>query len=159
MTSNPVSALAAQFNLGAIDQVAFVVRSIDQSLPLYEAIFGRFQVYELDADVTYRGQPTRVHLKTALTQSGPVQIELCEAVAGGPPHGDYLRRHGEGLYHVRFRVEHLQDTLQAMAQAGFAPFYSGDMKSVRFAYVEATTADRHMVIELLEPIPGATPAV
>lgn len=155
MPSNPVSAIAAQFNLGLIDQVAFVVRSIDQSLPLYEAIFGKFQVYELSADVTYRGRPTRVPLKTALAQSGTVQIELCEAVGGGPPHGDYLRRHGEGLYHVRFRVERLQDTLQAMAQAGFVPFYSGDMKSVRFAYVELSAGDRHIVIELLEPIPGA----
>ena len=158
MTSHAVNAIAQRFNLGPVNQIAFVVRSIERSLPFYEAIFGKFQIYETSAEVTYRGRPIKVRLKTALTQPDPVQIELCEAVGDGPPHGDYLRRHGEGLYHVRFTVENLQATVQTMAQAGFVQFYSGDMKSVRFAYLELSGDDRHIVIELLEPVPAATRA-
>jgi methylmalonyl-CoA/ethylmalonyl-CoA epimerase len=154
----PVSTVAQQFNLGAVNQVAFVVRSIDRSLSVFEPIFGKFQVYEIGAEVTYRGQRIQARLKTALAQSGQVQIELCEAVDGGPPHGEYLQRHGEGLYHVRFKVDCLRDTVRAMENAGFTAFYSGDMKSVRFAYLEAPEAFGHIVIELIEPIPAGAPA-
>lgn len=158
MTTEAVSAVARQFNLGPVTQIAFVVESIERSLSLYEPIFGKFQIFETSAEVTYRGQRVQARLKTAFAQSGQVQIELCEAVDGGPPHGEYLKRHGEGLYHVRFKVDCLRDTVQAMEKAGFTAFYSGDMKSVRFAYLEAPEAFGHLVIELIEVIPAGVPA-
>lgn len=155
MTTDQASALARQFNLGPMDQVAFVVRNLDQALPAYEALFGKFHVVEAAIEADYRGKAIKPRLKLAMNKSGPLEIELCEAVEGGPPHGEYLDRHGEGLYHVRFRVQRLNESLQAMEAAGFVKFYSGESGTVRFAYVEALATLGHMIIELIEFRPAA----
>jgi methylmalonyl-CoA/ethylmalonyl-CoA epimerase len=155
MTNNQMSALAQKFNLGPVDQVAFVVRNMEQALPVYEAIFGPFRVFTADSmEVNYRGKTIFPKIKSALGKSGSMEIELCEAVGGGPPHGDFLQRYGEGLYHVRFKVQSLQETLQAMEAAGFVKVYSGEARTLRFAYVEAPAILGHTLLELKEEIPS-----
>jgi hypothetical protein len=157
MTANQMGTLAQRFNLGAMDQVAFVVRNIEQALPAYEALFGPFNVFEAGPfEVKYRGKTIFPKIKCALGKSGPLEIELCEAVGGGPPHGEHLERHGEGLYHVRFPVKRLQDTLQAMESAGFVQVYSGQSRTVRYAYLEAPALLGHTLLELVERIPSAS---
>src|SRR5687768_13089819 len=103
-----VSNAAASLELGPIDQVAYVVESLDRSLPRYEAMFGPFQVatYEMK-DCAIHGRPGDCTLRLAINSAGPVEIELIEVVAGETTHSEHLKQHGEGLHHVRFRVEHL----------------------------------------------------
>jgi 4-hydroxyphenylpyruvate dioxygenase-like putative hemolysin len=157
VTANQASALAQRFNLGPMDQVAFLVRNMDQALPAYEALFGPFNVMAVGpVEVKYRGKTIFPKLKLALGKSGPMEIELCEAVGGGPPHGEHLERHGEGLYHVRFKVQRLHETLQAMETAGFVNVYSGESETVRFAYVEAPATLGHTLLELVERLPSAS---
>jgi methylmalonyl-CoA/ethylmalonyl-CoA epimerase len=156
MTANPASALAQQFNLGPMDQVAFIVRNIDQALPAYEALFGKFHVITVPSmEAKYRGKTVSAKLRLALARAGSLEIELVEAGGGGPPHGDYLEHYGEGLYHVRFKVQRVQDTLLAMEAAGFVQVYSGQAQTVRWAYVEAPALLGRTLIELIEGLPNA----
>jgi len=151
MTTSQIKGVAQEFQLGEINQIAFVVKNIDQVLPFYEAIFGSFHVLKIDSqEVTYRGKIIHPPIKTALGKSGSVEIELCEAVGGGPPHGDFLKNHGEGLYHVRFKVDCLQEKLDAMRASGFVDYYGGDTRSVRFAYLEPPEEFGRVIIELIE---------
>ena len=156
MTANQKSAVAQQFNLGAMDQVAFVVRNMDQALPAYEALFGKFQVMPLPPmPAKYRGKDISIQLKLAFAKAGTLEFELIEASGDTGPYDEHLERHGEGLHHVRFKVANLQDTLQAMEAAGYEKIYWGG-SSVRFAYVENPAKLGHTLLELCEGMPGPT---
>ena len=156
MTFNQTSALARQFKLEPMDQVSFIVRNMDQALPAYEALFGKFQVVTLPPmPAKYRGKDFSIQLKMAFAQAGSVEIEVIEAVGNSPPYSEHLERHGEGLHHVRFKVKNLQETLQAMEAAGYEKIYWGG-SSVRFAYVENPAKLGHTLLELCEGMPGPT---
>ncbi len=147
--------LAKTLDLGPVDQISYAVENLEHALPHYEALFGRFRVSEASLkDVTYRGKQIDCRLRLAITQSGPIEIELIEVLEGETPHSEHVRTHGEGLHHVRFRAEHLDPKLEALAAAGFETiFYKRFGPTVAFAYVEAPTELGRSVIELLE-MPG-----
>src|SRR5262245_20719871 len=96
---------ARDLDLGPIDQVAYVVESLERSLARYEEMFGPFQVatYEMK-NCTVRGRKADCTLRLALNNANPVEIELIEVVSGETIHSEHLKQHGEGLHHVRFRV-------------------------------------------------------
>jgi catechol 2,3-dioxygenase-like lactoylglutathione lyase family enzyme len=140
------------FGLGPVDQVAYVVRDMEAALPRYESIFGPFEVGESPIQGgTFRGKQGDCVLKLGLNTSGPIEIELIEVVEGETPHSEHLRAHGEGLHHVRFRVQGLDEKLAAMQAAGFETiYYKRFGPQVVFAYVETPAELGRSVIELLE---------
>ncbi len=147
--------LAKSLDLGPVDQISYAVENLERALPHYEALFGRFRVSEAPLnDVTYRGKQIDCRLKLAIAQSGPIEIELIEVLEGETPHSEYVRDHGEGLHHVRFRAEKLDPKLEALKAAGFETiFYKRFGPTVAFAYVEAPKELGLSLIELLE-MPG-----
>ncbi len=144
--------LKESLGLGPIDQVAYVVESLEASLPGYEAIFGPFQTMDstLD-DCTIRGKKSRCRLKLAMNGSSPVEIELIEVVEGETPHSEHLRQHGEGLHHIRFRVDTLEPKLEELNARGFDTLmYMRFSPEIAFAYLEPPAEVGGSVIELLE---------
>ncbi len=144
--------LAKTLDLGPVDQISYAVENLERALPHYEALFGRFRVSEAPLkDVTYRGKQIDCRLKLAIAQSGPIEIELIEVLEGETPHGEYVRAHGEGLHHVRFRTGKLDVVLEALKAAGFETiFYKRFGPTLAFAYVEAPEEIGLSLIELLE---------
>lgn len=138
--------------LGPIDQVAYVVRDLDEAAPRYAAIYGPFEVAVSPLpDCTIRGETASCSLKLGVNRSGPVEIELIEVLEGETPHSEHLARHGEGLHHVRFRVDALDAKLELLTAAGFEPvFYKRFGPTVAFAYVETPKELGSSLIELLE---------
>ena len=149
--------LGQRFGLGPIDQVAYVVENLEASLPRYEAMFGPFQVNDSPLDgCEYRGREVACHLRLAVNRAGPLEIELIEVVSGEAPHTEHLKEHGEGLHHVRFRVDDLDAKLAELEDAGFqAIFRKRFGPTVAFAYVETPDEAGRSVIELLE-LPSST---
>lgn len=143
---------AGSLGLGPIDQVAFVVADMASALPRYEALFGAFAVADSPlTDCTYRGRSVDCTLRLAVNHSGPLEIELIEVAAGEAPHSEHLREHGEGLHHVRFRVDDLDARLAVLQAAGYETiFYKRFGPSVAFAYLEASPEIGGTVIELLQ---------
>ena len=82
--------------IGAIDHVAVVVRSLDEALPRYEALFG------LRPDAPPRDfAPQRVRLAFLATGPDPAaRIELIEPLDGDSGVARVLARHGEGRHHL-----------------------------------------------------------
>lgn len=138
--------------LGPIDQVAYVVRDLEASLPRYEALFGPFEVGVSPLpDCTIRGATADCTLKLAVNRSGPVEIELIQVLEGETPHSEHLREHGEGLHHVRHRVDDLDARLAALRDAGFEVVFEKRFgPTVAFAYVEAPPALGGSIVELLQ---------
>ena len=138
--------------LGPIDQVAYVVESLERALPRYEAMFGRFQVasYEMK-DCTIRGRQADCTLRLALNNAGPVEIELIEVIAGETIHSEHLKQHGEGIHHVRFRVTDLEPKVAELEAAGYRTVMSKRLSpSIAFAYLESPPEIGGSVIELLQ---------
>jgi 4-hydroxyphenylpyruvate dioxygenase-like putative hemolysin len=138
--------------LGPIDQVAYVVESLERALPRYEAMFGPFQVmtYEMK-DTTIRGRQADWTVRLALNHSGPVEVELIEVLAGETTHTEHLKQHGEGLHHVRFRVRDLESKVAELESAGYRTVMQKRVASTTaFAYLESPSEIGGSVIELIE---------
>jgi methylmalonyl-CoA/ethylmalonyl-CoA epimerase len=148
MSANPNQA----FNLGPIDQVGYVVEDLDRALPHYAALFGPFDVneYALQGLVSH-GTSIDCRLKIATNQSGPIEIELIQVVEGETLYSEHLRRHGEGLHHIRFRVDDVDATLAALTQAGYDTLlYKRFTPTLAFAYLATPEVQGRSVIELFE---------
>ena len=148
----------ARLGLGPIDQVSYVVEDLEKALPHYEAIYGRFDVAESPlVDCTIRGVQADCVLKLAVNNSGPLEIELIQVLEGDTSHSEHLRAHGEGLHHVRFRVQDLDAKLEELTKEGFETvFYKRFGPTVGFAYLECPPQLGGSVIELLE-LPRSLP--
>ena len=146
------STLSDRFGLGPIDQVSYVVENIDRALPGYEALFGPFEVSENALpDCTIRGKQADCTIKMAIGHSGPMEIELIEVVEGETTHTEHLREHGEGLHHVRFRVDDIDAKLPELENAGFEILlYKRFSPEIAFAYLETPAEIGGSVIELLQ---------
>ena len=140
------------FDLGPIDQVAYVVHDLDAALPRYTALYGPFEVADSPlTDCTIRGRSADCRLKLAMNRSGPIEIELIEVLEGETTHSEHLAAHGEGLHHVRFRVRALEGKLAELEAAGYETvMYKRFAPGLAFAYVETPDSLGRSVIELLE---------
>ena len=144
--------MTQDLGLGPIDQVSYVVADLEQALPRYEALFGPFEVGEAPLpECRIRGQLADCRLKVAVNRSGPLEVELIQVLEGETPHSEHLREHGEGLHHVRFRVEALDVKLDQLERAGYeVVFHKRFGPRVAFAYLETPPELGGSVIELLE---------
>ncbi len=153
---SPALSVAADFGLGAVDQISFAVTSVEQSLPWYEAVFGgpfTMRDVTLGPDaVTYRGAPADAVLRLAFGRTAGIEIELVEVRHGEAPSLEHLREHGDGLHHVRFRVADLDAKTEQLAAAGFEVIFSGTTARGSFSYFQSPAALGHTVIELIQPV-------
>jgi methylmalonyl-CoA epimerase len=100
-------------SIGPIHHVAVVVRSIDEALPRYRALFG-WQPEEKPRVFTSQ----RVRLCFLPTGPEPAaRVELIEPIDDESGVARFLASHGEGLHHVCLRSGHLQRDLDRLAAA------------------------------------------
>ncbi len=144
--------VAERFDLGEIDQVAYVVRDLEKSLPRFEALFGEFSRMDSTTPGTvFRGRESEVTLKMAFGRSGALEIELIEPVAGEGPHQEFLDAGREGVHHVRFRVDDLDGKLPDLNAAGYATvWYNRFTPEIAWAYLEVPEDEGGGLFELLE---------
>ena len=145
------TSIEQQFGLGPIDQISFAVRSIDDALPRYTAMFGGpFSVMDVpDLPVVIGGEPCSTTLRLAFGRTGPsddVEVELVEVVSGDWPTLGWLDQRGEGLHHVRYPVTDLVASRDEMVAAGFEVLLEG--AGGYFAYL-ASPLLNGMVVELI----------
>ena len=87
----------------------------------------------------------------AVNNIGPVEIELLQPVSGESPLTEHLRDHGEGLHHVRFRVDDIDQKIPTALDAGFETLlYKRFSPEVAFAYLKTPKEFGGHVIEFLE---------
>src|SRR3712207_6292379 len=121
----------------SIDQVAVVVRDLDQALERYtnEFGFGPWAVYTFSPDwirdMTFRGKEQGYAMRLAICNVGRVQYELIEPVEGPNSYEEFLDERGEGLHHLGYFVEDIDAEIQAMESKGFPLLQSGRGMGVR----------------------------
>jgi methylmalonyl-CoA/ethylmalonyl-CoA epimerase len=94
----------------SLNHVGIAVRSIDDQRPYYEDVLGaKFEGYE---DVP--SQKVRV----GFFRVENVRLELLESTDPEGPIAKFLEKRGEGLHHLAFTVDDIQQRIDDLKQSG-----------------------------------------
>jgi methylmalonyl-CoA/ethylmalonyl-CoA epimerase len=140
-------------------QVGIVVRDLDAALERHRALMGHADWLLVEngpqnmRDLHVRGERRDFSMRLALAGSAP-QIELLQPLLGPSILDEWLERRGEGLHHLGINVSSVDETIAAMADAGYACLQHGygfmPNGSGAFAYFD-TEAEPGYLLEALEP--------
>lgn len=64
-------------------------------------------------------------MRLALSQMGPIRIELIEVVEGDNIYQDYIEIHGYGVHHFGLLVEDMEDAIAKAEAEGFSMIMNG----------------------------------
>jgi len=135
-------------------QIAIVVRDIRRAARMWARLLGveEPQVVETgeweETRMTYRGAPSRGRAKLAFFDLGGLALELIEPVGGPSTWSDFLERHGEGLHHIAFVVDDMDEAIRELEELGGELVQRGEFEGGSYAYVDAR-GSLGAIIELL----------
>jgi len=93
-----------------IEHIGIAVRSLEESIAYYENVLG-LTCYAVEEVKDQR-------VKTAFFMVGQTKIELLESTDPEGPIGKFLEKKGEGMHHMAFAVENLEEALAETAEKG-----------------------------------------
>ncbi len=128
----------ALLGLPPIDQLGFVVKSLDEAEARYAALFGPFTRMDVSIrDADYRGRQCDAELALLFGHSGELEIEFIELRSGESPHREFIEAGREGLHHLRYRVDDTDTWTKRLAEIGYAPIWHKKLTdTIVFAYLE-----------------------
>jgi methylmalonyl-CoA/ethylmalonyl-CoA epimerase len=121
--------------VGPIAHIGLVVRDCDETARLYSRLFGiEFAIddYDMTKGKFFHvdGKPERARFRAAFGQAGAVAIELVQVLEGETPHTRFLGRHGEGMQHLCFYVDDMQQTMERLRAEGIRPVLDYEFETV-----------------------------
>ena len=93
-----------------IEHLGIAVKSLDEAIPFYENTLG-LKCYAIE-------EVAEQKVRTAFFKVGQTKIELLEATDPESAIAKFIDKKGEGIQHVAFAVEGLQDNLNELAAKG-----------------------------------------
>ncbi|MES0397117.1 MAG: methylmalonyl-CoA epimerase [Syntrophobacteria bacterium] len=93
-----------------IDHLGIAVHSIEEAKKLFQDTLG----------LKFEGSETVTEQKvtTAFFPVGDSEVELLESTAPDGPIAKYLEKRGEGIQHIAFRVENIEEALAELKEKG-----------------------------------------
>lgn len=93
-----------------VDHIGIAVNSIDECKKLYQDLLG----------LSHAGSETVAEQKvtTAFFPVGDTEVELLESTSPDGPIAKYLEKRGEGVQHIAFRVENIEEALAELKAKG-----------------------------------------
>jgi len=144
-----------------VTQVALVTKNIEASAERWAKLIG-VQTPKItttkpgeEVHMMYQGKPSNARAKLAFIQAGQVTIEIIEPVGAGSAWKKFLDEHGEGVHHIAFHVQSLDNARAQLKAQGYEEIHSGrwEPDSVTsgngdYVYFDSTKA-LGLMIELL----------
>lgn len=93
-----------------IEHIGIAVKNLDESIAYYEKVLG-IPCYRIE-------EITDQKVKTAFFQVGQTKIELLESTAPEGPVGKFIEKRGEGIHHIAFAVEGIENALMEVKDKG-----------------------------------------
>ena len=98
-----------------LEHLGVIVRDLDKAIRFYESLgIGPFE--EMSADVmsgltdkTMYGVSVDFELRAAVAKMGGVNLELIQPVKDAPLMENFLKTKGEGIHHLGFLVDNLEE--------------------------------------------------
>ncbi len=93
-----------------IDHLGIAVNSIDEGKNFWSGVLG----------LDFEGAETVAEQKvtTAFFPVGESEVELLESTAADGPVAKYIEKRGQGIQHVAFRVENIDEALAELKEKG-----------------------------------------
>jgi methylmalonyl-CoA/ethylmalonyl-CoA epimerase len=118
-----------------IDHFGIAVRSLDETVPVYEKALG--------LRCEHREEVPSQKVRTAFFNVGGVHLELLEPTAPDSPIAKFLADRGEGIHHLAFRTDNIAGQLSQAAGAGVRlinekPYEGAASKLVAFLHPKST---------------------
>ena len=93
-----------------IEHIGIAVKNLEESIKYYEGILG-LKCYAIE---TVEEQK----VKTAFFKVGETKLELLEPTSEDSPVAKFIAKRGEGVHHIAFAVNNLNDKLTEVAEKG-----------------------------------------
>lgn len=100
-------------------------------------------------DIRFRGKPADYKLKGSMVNAGPVKIELLQPVEGESPMSEFLAKKGEGVQHLGFAVDNIEEEVDKLVSKGVKVLMEGKWEGGGFVFFE-TDETGGLTIELLQ---------
>lgn len=129
-----------------IEHIGIAVKSLEVSNVLFKKLFGQPPYKE--EEVASEG------VKTSFFMNGPNKIELLEATNPDSPIAKFLEKKGEGIHHIAFDVNNINEEVIRLKKEGFVilneiPKKGADNKLVVFLHPKGTNG---VLVELCQEI-------
>ncbi len=135
-------------------QVAVIVEDIEKSAEFYARMFGIDKPAAIVAaghesrPTMYRGKPSNATAKLAFIELENIQIELIEPDGTPSIWQEFADNYGQGLQHIAFWVDDIDEAEQKFTSAGMEILQSGGWDGGAYSYIDATE-QMGTIIELL----------
>ena len=93
-----------------IEHIGIAVKNLDEAIPFYENVFG-LKCYNIEEVADQK-------VKTAFFKVGDTKIELLESTDPEGPIGKFIEKRGEGIHHIAFAVENINEKLSKVEEQG-----------------------------------------
>ena len=134
--------------MNKIEHIGIAVNDLKSASDLYEKLMNT-NVYKIE-------EVASENVKTAFLKSGPNKVELLEATSEDSPIAKFIAKKGEGIHHIAFEVDDIEQEITRLKQEGFIllndkPKTGADNKLVCFVHPKSTNG---VLIELCQEVHG-----
>lgn len=138
-----------------LGQVSAVVKDREKAIEYYASLgIGPFSPPRQVAKYTeFRGKPVELNLREVMTNMGPIDFEIIPPPEVPSLYHEFLEKKGEGLHHLGFLVEDINQAEQNLIRQGFKVIQKGRSDQGGYSYIE-TDAIGGIIFELIQRPPG-----
>ncbi len=127
-----------------LEHIGIAVKNLDKSNLLFAKLLGK-EPYKIE-DVPQEG------VRTSFFDVGGIKIELLEATRADSPIANFIQKRGEGLHHLAFAVDRIEEKIEVLASQDFhllsdQPKLGADNKMIVFLHPRTTN---HVLVELCQ---------
>ena len=129
-----------------IEHLGIAVKDLNKSNELFKKLLGE-QSYKTEA-------VDSESVKTSFFKVGNLKLELLEASEPNSTIARFIERRGEGMHHLAFHVESIDEEIERLEKEGFefvskTPIKGADNKMVVFLHPKTTNG---VLVELCQEI-------
>jgi catechol 2,3-dioxygenase-like lactoylglutathione lyase family enzyme len=136
-----------QLPFAKFDHFGVVVRDMEKALACYQACgIGPFELMHLTTfKRRLRGKPADdIQQALRMGKIGQTRLELIQPISGESIHTNSLRNRGEGINHIGFVVDAIDQEVARLISKGFRLVYTGKFNpSGGMAYFESEIGDSY----------------
>lgn len=133
--------------LGKIEHIGIAVKNLEESNQLFKSLLGTapYKTESVESE----------NVLTSFFKAGPNKVELLQATSEESPISKYIEKNGEGIHHIAFAVENIEEEIERLISEGFkmihqTPKDGADNKLIAFLHPKSTNG---VLVELCQEKP------